>query len=100
MAHEVKNFIQFDGGDDLLIYFSVRSRSRDSGDEPLRHAVAICKRTGVVSCSCEDAMYRKKVGYITDRNAQLCWHASQTMRLARSLVGSMFGTRSKLGGDE
>jgi hypothetical protein len=47
---------RFEGADGDYQYYSTPSDSR----EDLRHDLYICKRTGVMMCQCEDALYRKK----------------------------------------
>ncbi len=48
--------INFDGGDADFLYFSVASSTRPD----IRHDMAICKRTFIATCTCEDATYRGK----------------------------------------
>lgn len=100
MAHDPKNHIHFDGMDGDFVYFSVRSRSRGSGVDPLRHTVVICKRTGFISCLCEDSSFRSKTARIDDPHAPLCWHSRQVKRYAAQVVGAMFGSKSRLRGEE
>lgn len=93
MEHE-HSPLSFDGACPDFIYFSVLSRSRGGGDEPLRHTVAICKRSGFISCTCEDATYRSKKAQIDEQCPRVCWHSRQILRWARSVVGAFFGERS------
>lgn len=97
---DAKEHLWFDGADSDFIYFSVRSRSRGGGGEPLRHTVAICKRTGFISCLCEDHLYRCKGSRIDDPNPYLCYHCRAIMQWAGQLVGAMFGKSSKLRRDD
>jgi len=100
MAHDAKNHLSFDGNCSDFFQFSVRSRSRGDLDEPLRHTVAICKRTGFISCTCEDAQFRCKTARITDHHAPLCWHARQAKRWCQQVLGKQFGDRSHLREDD
>lgn len=86
MAHDAKNHLSFDGGDADFIWFSVRSRSRGDGDDPLRHTVAICKRTGFISCTCEHATFRKLTDRYDSRAPNICWHSRQILRWAVQML--------------
>ncbi len=86
--------MSFDGACSDFIYFSALSRSRGGGADPLRHTVAICKRTGFISCTCEDSSYRTKTARIDERDPRLCWHSRQILRWARSVTSAFFGPGS------
>ena len=96
---DAKEHLWFDGADSDFIYFSVRSRSRGGGSEPLRHTVTICKRTGFISCLCEDSQFRCKTSRIDDASPNLCYHSRAIMQWAGQLTKAMFGKSSKLKGD-
>ena len=58
-------------GSDLdFIQFVTPSTSRPG----VEHNVAICKRSGEIVCTCEDAACRKKVGSILDATVPGCKH--------------------------
>ena len=59
----------FDGADGDFMYFRVMSRTRDE-----MHDVVLCRRTGVLSCTCEDCTYRKKKFLVGDRYPIGCFH--------------------------
>jgi len=62
------------GSDDDFIYFVAPSWSRSKVD----HDLSICKRTGIVLCSCEDASFRRKEPDLLDllkgREVEQCRH--------------------------
>lgn len=70
---------QFDGADSDFIYFTARSRSEEEGPT---HTVTICKRTGIISCTCKDCMFRKKKYSILNPLAQRCWHQRRILQSA------------------
>lgn len=88
--------LSFDGACSDFLYFSALSRSRGGGAEPLVHTVVICKRSAVISCTCEDSTYRSKKAPIDSANPDLCYHSHQILRWARSVVRAMFGSNSML----
>lgn len=62
--------IRFDGADSDWIYFSTPSWSRPKSDTV--HTIVVCKRTGEIRCTCEDAEYRRKVGDILEPTGTNC----------------------------
>lgn len=67
------------------------SRSRKG----LEHTLVVCKRTGVVSCSCEDAVYRKKQGHLLDRVCpHACDHVKAFAASAAPLIAQALGVQS------
>lgn len=85
MGRELARLV-FDGADVDFIWFSVLSRSRGAGTDPLYHTVAICKRTGHMSCSCEDSTFRSKGDSILSPHPQLCWHGRAVLEWTRRMV--------------
>lgn len=71
--------VRLDGADGDFIYFSAESRSRE---EP--HTVIICKRTGIISCTCEDCTYRKKQSHIL-YPVDMCFHCRAVLHVAKLL---------------
>lgn len=72
--------IRFDGSDPDFLHFSTPSHSQRG----VRHDQHICKRTGVLVCSCMDAMCRHKSANLVpflegDEAERTCKH----MRLLR-----------------
>lgn len=64
------------------------SRSRAG----LEHTVAVCKRTGVVSCSCEDAVYRHKTGDLLDPvSPHACFHVRAFCAGAGKIIAAALG---------
>lgn len=63
--------IRYDGNDGDFMYFSCPSWSR----EDIRHDITVCKRTGIVTCTCEDAVCRRKSWDILGQDGQdICKH--------------------------
>ena len=59
------------GSDADFAYYKTPSRSRSR----LEHDVIVDKRSGHVSCTCEDSQYRKLGADILDATAPHgCWH--------------------------
>lgn len=69
--------VRLDGLDTDFVYMSVKSRSRDE----TTHTVVLCRRSAVLSCTCEDATYRKKKGSVFLPSGW-CWHG----RIAREFL--------------
>lgn len=71
--------IRFDGADADFMYFSIPSATRPD----LRHDMVICKQSGIGSCTCEDASFRKKRWDVLGPEAQdLCRHLRSLRRHA------------------
>ena len=46
------------------------------------HEIAVCKRTGLITCSCENAVYRRKHGHVLDRSEGCsCKHIARLMHM-------------------
>lgn len=75
--------VRCDGIDSDWFHFSIQSRTRKG----LRHEMHVDRRTGVVSCSCEDARYRKKRGDVMDLDGpNLCWHLRRLMHEFKAVL--------------
>lgn len=79
--------IRLVGADDSFIYFVAPSWSRSQLD----HDINICKSTGVVLCSCEDACYRVKkpdlLGLLQGNQEDACKHVRGLVLAYRRLLG-------------
>ncbi len=67
--------IRMTGSDSDFLHFATRSWSRP--DSKIEHGLAICKRTGRITCECEDASFRRerRFAFLTDPNAETgCKH--------------------------
>jgi hypothetical protein len=51
------------------------------------YTVIVCKRTGLVSCTCKDAVCRRKQDLITNNPKRLCKHAEGLLRWIDQLTG-------------
>ena len=71
--------IRFVGADSDFIYFVAASASRKG----LEHSVSVSKRDGIITCTCEDAMYRTKFGDVMDLNHP--WKCRHVSRLCHTL---------------
>ena len=61
--------------------FATPSWTRRGGPE---HDLAICRRTGWISCTCEDAMYRRKQGHIVETEKTTpCKHVAKLMEVLK-----------------
>lgn len=79
----VEGLIKFDGADADFIWFSTHSWTGGPDD----YTIAICKRTGIVSCTCMDASCRRKRDLITAEQPRICKHAQAVLRWADQLTG-------------
>jgi len=80
----MRDVFRFDGADSDFIYFTTFSRSRVG----VEHTVVICKRTGILSCTCEDCSFRKKKFSILYRefDSLRCWHCLRILKYADFLA--------------
>lgn len=76
--------LRMDGADADFIWFSTDSWTRPGVG--LEHTIAICKRTGVISCTCEDAVCRKKRGDLLDPTLPRCKHAVAVVRWCKQTI--------------
>ena len=85
MAHSRR--IRFDGADADYIYFATPSWSRPRSD--IEHTITICKRTGEIRCTCEDAKCRRKRGDVQDLDGTNgCKHQRSLLSNYRRLIES------------
>ena len=86
--------IRFIGSDSDSLQFETQSWTR----KDVIHEVHVCKRTGLVTCSCEDAGYRHKAGNIMRVGyGHVCKHAS---KLLHDIGGVLAPTREETNGTE
>lgn len=75
-----------------LLLFETPSRSR----KDVTHTVAVCKRTGRVSCSCEDSVYRGKGGDLLDPLCpQACWHVRRFAAAVGKVLARALGKEGR-----
>lgn len=68
--------VRCDGMDADFFWFSTPSWTRKG----IEHTITVCRRTGVVACTCEDATYRAKRGFVLDTKAPgVCKHVKRLM---------------------
>lgn len=73
------------GSDSDFLYFLTPSWSRPN--TKVEHDLAICKRTGHVSCTCEDALYRRKSGNLMPTGKENpCKHATKLLDVCRHAI--------------
>ena len=72
----------FESSDGSGWLFSTPSWSRPNSG--ITHLVEIDK-TGWIRCLCEDCVMRKKGGYITDPNLNICRHGSAVLLMLKML---------------
>jgi hypothetical protein len=64
-------------------HFSMESRSRKG----LFHEMHVDRRNGVIVCSCEDAVYRKKRGYVLDTDSPIvCYHVGRLLHEFKAVI--------------
>lgn len=77
--------IRLVGSDSDFLHFATPSWTRPKAT--IEHNLAICKRTGHASCTCEDALYRRKSGNLipTDKE-QPCKHVVKLLDVCRRAI--------------
>ena len=79
----VEGLIRFDGADSDSYLFSTTSWT-GSGEE---YVIEISKRDGMVSCTCMDAICRRKTDRVDAKEPRICKHAQAVLRWADQLTG-------------
>mgnify|MGYP001576969689 CR=1 FL=1 len=88
--------ILFIGADSDEMRFETKSWTRTNLD--VVHEIAVCKRTGLITCSCENAVYRRKHGHVIDRSEGCsCKHIA---RLMHTIGGVLRPTEETKNGTE
>ena len=73
------------GADSDFLYFATPSWTRPR--TKIEHDLAICKRTGRASCTCEDAMYRRKSGNLLPTGKENpCKHVAKLLDVCRRAI--------------
>lgn len=76
--------IQFDGADPDFMYFSTPSWTRGSR---IIHHLTVCKRSGVASCTCENAYFQKRKGDVLDPESDgPCKHVRRLLQTFARII--------------
>lgn len=79
----VVGLIRFDGYDNDYCWFTQQSWTTPG----VEYTQDICKRTGIMSCSCMDSVCRHKRDRIHAKQPRLCKHCLAVLRWIDQLTG-------------